>query len=61
MPLLFHAFKTCFASYSAFITSRSFTAPQALLQLQHISADCSDGKDSNSEIDDALDNDLEEV
>ena len=47
--------------YSVFITLRSFTAPQALLQLQDISADCFDGKNSNSEIDDALDNDLEEV
>ena len=35
--------------------------PQALLQLQDISADCFDGKDSNSEIDDVLDNELEEV
>ena len=61
MSLLFYAFETCFASNSVFITSRSFTAPQALLQLQDISADCSDGKDSNSEIDDVLDNDLEEV
>ena len=31
MPLLFHAFETCFASNNVFITSRSFTAPQALL------------------------------
>ena len=61
MPLLFHAFETCFACNSVFITSRSFAAPQALLQLQDILADCSDGKNSNSEIDDALDNDLEEV
>ena len=61
MPLLFHAFETCFASNRVFITSRSFTAPQALLQLQDISADCSDGKNFNSEIHDALDNDLEEV
>ena len=61
MPLLFHAFETCFASNIVFITLRSFTAPQALLQLQDISVDCSDGKNSNSEIDDALDNDLEEV
>ena len=61
MLLLFHAFETCFARNSVFITSRSFTAPQALLQLQDILADCSDGKNSNSEIDDALDNDLEEV
>ena len=60
MPLLFHVFETCFVSNSVFITSRSFTAPQALLQLR-ISADCSDGKNSNCEIDDALDNDLEEV
>ena len=61
MPLFFHAFETCFATNSVFITSRSFTTLQALLQLQNILADCSDGKDSNSEIDDALDNDLEEV
>ena len=61
MPLFFHAFETCFASNSVFVTSRSFTAPQAFLQLQDISADCLDGKDSNSEIDDALDNDLKEV
>ena len=61
MPLLFHAFETCFANNSVFITSRRFTAPQALLQLQDILADCSDGKNSNSEIDDASDNDLEEV
>ena len=61
MPLLFHAFETCFDSNSAFITLRSFTVPQALLQLQDISADCSDGKNSNSEIDDALDKDLEEA
>ena len=61
MPLFFHAFETCFASNSVLITSRSFTAPQASLQLQDISADCPDGKDFNSEIDDALGNDLEEV
>ena len=61
MPLVFHAFETCFASNTVFITSRSFTAPQALLELQDILADCSHGKNSNSEIDDALDNDLEEV
>ena len=61
MPWLFHAFETCFASNSVFITSRSFTAPQALLQFKDISADCSDGKNSNREIDDALENDLEEV
>ena len=61
MSLLFHVFETCFVSNSVFTTSRSFTAPQAMLQLQHISADCSDGKNSNSEIDVALDNDLEEV
>ena len=61
MPLLFHAFETCFAGNTVFTTSGSFTAPQTLLQLQDISADCSDGNDTNSEIDDALDNDLEEV
>ena len=61
MPLFFHAFETCFASNGVFIPSRSFTASPALLQLQDISADCWDSKDSNSEIDDALDNDLEEV
>ena len=61
MPLLFDAFETCFASNSVLITSRSVTASPALSQLQDISADCSDGKDSNSEIDDELDNDLEEV
>ena len=61
MPLFFHAFETCFACNSVFITSKSFTASPALSQLQDISADCSDGKDSNSEIDDELDNDLEEV
>ena len=41
--------------------SRSFTAPQALLLVQDISGDCSDGNHSNSEIDDALDKDLEKV
>ena len=61
MPLLFHAFEKCFVSNSVFITSRSFTAPQALLQLQDILAHCSDGKNSNNEIDNALDNNLEEV
>ena len=61
MPLLFHAFETCFVSNSVFITSSSFTAPKTLLQLQDISADSFDGKNSNSEIDDALDNNLEEV
>ena len=59
MPLLLHAFETCFASDSVFITSRSYTAPQALLHLQDILADYSESKNSNSEIDDALDNDLE--
>ena len=44
-----------------------YSLPQEVLLLHRlccsskISADCSDGKDSNSEIDDALDNDLEEV
>ena len=61
MSLFFHAFETCFAGNSVFIPSRSFTAPPALLQLQNISADCSDSKDSNSEIDDTLNKDLEEV
>ena len=41
--------------------SKSFTAPQILLRLQDISVDCSDGEDSNSELNDALNNDLEEV
>ena len=32
-----------------------------MLRLQDISVDCSDGEDSNSELNDALNNDLEEV
>ena len=62
LPLSFHiAMETCFASNSASIMSRSFIAPQVLLPLQDISVDCSNGEDCNSELDDALDNDLEEV
>ena len=61
LPFSFQfAFETCFASNSVSITSRSLTAPQALLQLQDISEDCSDGKDFNIEVDNALDNNLEE-
>ena len=38
---------------------RRVTAQQALLQLQDISADCSDGKYSDSGQDDALTNDAQ--
>ena len=38
---------------------RRVTAQQALLQLQDISADCSDGEYSDSELDDALTNDAQ--
>ena len=38
---------------------RHVTAQQALLQLQDISADCSAGEYSNSELDDALTNDAQ--
>ena len=41
--------------------SRSFTAPKVLLRWQDISVGCWDCKDFNSKIDDALDNDLEEM
>ena len=53
--------ETCFASNSAFIMSRGFPALQVLLRLQDISVDCLDGEGSNSELDDALDINLEEV
>ena len=55
------ALETCFASHSTSMMSKSFTALQVLLRLQDISVDCSDGEDSNSKLDDALNNDLEEV
>ena len=62
LPLFFQiAFETCFASDGVFIVSRSFTALQALLRPQVISADCSDVEDSNNEIYGALSNDLDEV
>ena len=62
LPLSFQiAMETCFASNSASIMSRSFIAPQVLLRLQDISVDCLNREDCNSELDDALDNDLEEV
>ena len=61
MSVFFHAFETYFASNSVIHYLKKFSAPQVLLQLQDISANCLDGNDSNSEIDDALDNDLEEV
>ena len=38
---------------------RRFTAQQALLRLQDISADCSDGEYSDRELDDALTNDAQ--
>ena len=38
---------------------RRITAQQALLRLQDISADCSDGEHSDSELNDALTNDVE--
>ena len=38
---------------------RRVTAQQALLRLQDISADCSDGKYSDSELDDSLTNDAQ--
>ena len=41
--------------------SVSFTASQALFQLQDILVNCLDGEYCNSKIDDALGNDLEEV
>ena len=37
--------------------SKNFTTSQALLRLQDILVDCSDGEDSNSEIDDAFNKD----
>ena len=62
LPLSFQiALETCFASHSAPIMSKSFTALQVLLRLQDISVDCSDGEDSNSELNDAMNNDLEKV
>ena len=62
LPLSFQiAMETCFASNSASIMSRSFIASQVLLRLQDISVDCLNCEDCNSELDDALDNDLEEV
>ena len=62
LPLSFQiALETCFACHSASIMSGSFTAPQVLLRLQDISVDCSDVEDSNSELNGALNNDLEEV
>ena len=38
---------------------RRVIAQQALLRLQNISADCSDGEYSDSELDDALTNDAQ--
>ena len=38
---------------------RRVTAQQALLRLQNISVDCSDGEYSDSELDDALTNDAQ--
>ena len=62
LPLSFQiALETCFACNSASIMLRSFTAPQVLLRLQDISVGCSHGENSNGELDDALDNDIEEV
>ena len=48
-----------FASHSVFNMLRHVTAQQALLRLQGISADCSDGEYSDSELDDALRNDAQ--
>ena len=49
--------ETCFACNSASIMSKNFTTWQALLRLQNILVDCSDGEDSNSEINDAFNKD----
>ena len=46
-------FEMCFASHSVSNMLRRVTAQQALLRLQGISADCSDGEYSDSELDDA--------
>ena len=52
-------FETCFANHIVSIMLKRITAQQALLRLQEISADCSDGKHSDSELDDALTNDTQ--
>ena len=52
-------FETCFASHSVSNMLRRVTAQQALLRLKNISADCSDGEYSDSELDDALANNLQ--
>ena len=52
-------FKTCFASHSVSNILRRVNAQQALLRLQEISADCLDGKYSDSELDDTLKNDAQ--
>ena len=49
----------CFASHSVSNMLRRVTAQQALLRLQGISADCSNGEYSDSELDDALTNDAQ--
>ena len=50
--------ETCFAGSSNM--PRRITARQSLLALQDISADCSDGESSDSELNDGLVNDVEE-
>ena len=52
-------FETHFASHSVSNMLTRITAQQALLRLQDISADCSDGEYSDSELDDALTNDAQ--
>ena len=52
-------FETCFASHSVSNMLKRVIAQQALLRLQDISADCSDGEYSDSELDDALTNDAQ--
>ena len=53
------ALETCLLVIVHPLYLRSFTAPQILLRLQDISVDCSDGEDSNSELNHALNNNLE--
>ena len=52
-------FETCFVGHSVSNMLRRVVAQQALLQLQGISADCSNGEYSDSELDDVLTNDAQ--
>ena len=52
-------FETCFASHSVSNMLRPVTAQQALLQLQDISTDCSDGEYLDRKLGDALINDAQ--